>query len=517
MIMLLVLSLFFPYSSSEAATNTSFKDVTSFKKEIEFLTSKEIIYGYKDGTFRPNVPIQRIQAVQMIMREMKPQLEKVPNPNFVDIKPGDNGYEDVAKAVELGIISGKGNNKFDPRGKLTRAEMAIILVRAYELRGIYPKGFVDVSPSSAAYSFISSFAANNITVGYSDGTFKPSLPIDRGQFSAFMARIIEPAFQPKNPGVADSYLEALFDLDIIDYAFHPTKPLIYLLDASTNEVVVLNYDTYDIESVELTLPAESIAYANNKIYVTQLKGKHNSSWWDEEQEGAFAVINVNTMKQEKLINIDLDPYDIVADDNGIVYISSGSGQHSRIESFDGSTGKLLSSQSIYQKNIIEMHPSQKRIYRINTSGSPITMGSYSITDGALSDEQRSPYHGDYDISTDLTLTPDGKYIFNGSGHIFRSSLTPSADMKYYGQLDKGYSSIAFDTVNGEFYTANKKNYIQAYDYLTMEPIDQFNTYGTINKMFYNEVDNTLLMFTNVKLGNSKVPFVGLEKIYFEVE
>ena len=52
----LVFSLLLP-SISQAATPSSFPDVSSFKDEIEFLTDEGIIFGYSDGTFRPNAPI----------------------------------------------------------------------------------------------------------------------------------------------------------------------------------------------------------------------------------------------------------------------------------------------------------------------------------------------------------------------------------------------------------------------------------------------------------------------------
>ncbi|KXH80667.1 hypothetical protein AU377_07945 [Sporosarcina sp. HYO08] len=504
--------------SAQAATPSAFKDVSGFKKEIEFLTGKEIIYGFNDGTFRPNLPITRVQAVQMIMREMKPEgLGDAPNPNFKDIKPGNRGYAEIAKAVELGIISGKSKDRFDPTGNLTRAEMAKILANAYGLGGIYPKGFTDVSTSYWAYPFISALAANNITVGYKDGTYLPSKTIDRAQFSAFMARIIEPSFRPYNVDIADSYLVGVMDAHIIDSVMDPVEPIIYFLDGSTNEVAWMNLETLEGESVELPLPAERIAYANGKIYVTQLKGKHNSNWWDEDQQGAFAVVDVTNMEVENVIHIDLDPYDIAADDNGIVYISPGSGQHSRIESFDSKTGKLVSSKGMYQSTLIEMHPSQSRIYAVTTTGSPRRIGEYTIENGVLSSEQRSPYHGTYGLSPDLTITPDGKYLFNGTGHIFRSSATASSDMLFFGKLDRPYSSIVFDLQYGEFYTANKKNIIQAYDYTTMEPIGQLKTYGTIDKMFYDESAHMLLAFTSVKLGNSTVPFTGIEYIYFDVD
>lgn len=515
----IILALFLMISPSVTSANvtTSFKDVTSFKEEINYLTSKEIIFGFKDGTFRPNQPILRLQAVQMLIREIKPQMNEIPNPGFSDMKPGDRGYEDVAKAVALGIISGKGNQVFDPNGKLTRAEMAIILSRAYELGGIYPKGFKDVSMSSKAYWYISAMAANNITVGYPDGNFRPSLTIDRAQFAAFMTRVIEPSFQPNNPDVADTYLEMLVDFTILDYVVDEEKSVIYLLDANTNSVVSLNYITYETDSLELALPIERLALAGNKLYLTQSKGKHSAYWFSEDQEGAYAVVDANTMQLEKTINIDIDPYDIEADDQGVVYITPGSGQHADFVSYKGLTGEILSKRSVSAPSLLEMHPSQNKLYTITVNVSPRNITAYTLSNGVLQSELRSPYHGTYPLGKDLTISPDGKFLFNSTGNIFRSSAANTADMIYHGKLDRPYSAIAFDTVYGEVYTANSKNYIQTYDYMTMGSTGQLESYGIIDHMFYDQTADVLVILSKVKLGDSTVAFTGIEKIYFETE
>ncbi|HZG70207.1 MAG TPA: hypothetical protein VEY51_01615, partial [Chondromyces sp.] len=347
--------------------------------------------------------------------------------------------------------------------------------------------------------------------------FKPTFTIDRAHFAAFMARIIEPSFQPKNSQMADSYLEAILDVQPVDYDSHPTEPIIYLLDGNTNEVVSFNYDTYEIKSVPLDYPAERLTFANNKLYVTLLKGTHSAYWFDENQQGAFGVVDASTMTLENIIHIDLDPYDIEADDQGIVYVTSGSGQHSRIESYDGKTGKRLSSQRIYYQSLIDMHPSQNKIYAITTTVTPRNITAYPITEGILGTEQRSPYHGTYPLNKDITVSPDGKYLFNSTGHIFRSSAAASSDMHYFAKLDRPYQSIAFDLEYGELYLSDNKKYVQAYDYFTMEPIGQLTTYGNIQKMYYDEQNHVLVLFSTVQLGNSTVPFTGIEKIYFDIE
>ncbi|KKB34158.1 S-layer homology domain-containing protein [Bacillus thermotolerans] len=179
-----------------AASANSFPDVTSFKEEIEFLTSKGIIQGHEDGTFKPRDPVTRIQAVQMILREKGvADFSGAADPGFIDVRPGHPRYGEIAKAVELGFIDGKVNEKgekyFDPYSHLTRAQMAKILAEAYNLEGTYPKKFIDVRDDHWAREYIYALAANGITEGYHDGSFKPAADLERQHFAAFMARHLD--------------------------------------------------------------------------------------------------------------------------------------------------------------------------------------------------------------------------------------------------------------------------------------------------------------------------------------
>ncbi|TSI09028.1 S-layer homology domain-containing protein [Lysinibacillus sp. BW-2-10] len=178
----------------KAHASTTFPDVVQFKEEIMFLNNKGIIYGYGNGNFGPNNPITRLQAVQMILREMGVNLKDAPNPHFKDVTPLSYGYDAIAKAAELGIISGKGDGRFDPNGTLTRGQMAIILVNAYELKGTSPYSFPDVKKSHYMYPYIDTLASHHITVGGTDGKFRPNEPLKRAHFAAFLARLLDRDF-----------------------------------------------------------------------------------------------------------------------------------------------------------------------------------------------------------------------------------------------------------------------------------------------------------------------------------
>jgi len=265
--MALIVSLSIVSLPTGNAKAAGFPDVTSFKKEIEYLTEQKVISGYKDGTFRPSVKLTRAQAVVMIMRAIGLPETPVKNPGFLDVSSTTFGYKEISYAVSLGIINGKSPEQFDPAGNITRAEMARILVDAFEMGGLFPPGFKDVPTKSWAYPYISSLAANNITVGYDDQTFRPKNPIDRAQFSAFLARILNPEFQPLSPLVKDSLVDMISEANIVDVVKNPDKPIIYFIDALSNSLVMLNVETYEEQFVELKYPAEKLVIKNGKIFV----------------------------------------------------------------------------------------------------------------------------------------------------------------------------------------------------------------------------------------------------------
>ncbi|TMN21776.1 S8 family serine peptidase [Lentibacillus cibarius] len=174
-----------PYKLSISA---SFPDVERYTKEINYLTQKGIINGYPDGTFQPGQNVTRLQAVQMILSEMGIAVDQanVTDPGFTDVTPDTYGYNAIAKAAELGFINGKKDGSFDPSGNLTRGQMAAILVSAYDLAGTYGESFSDVPDDHWAHDKVDILAANGMTTGYPDQTFRPAQPISREHFSLFL-------------------------------------------------------------------------------------------------------------------------------------------------------------------------------------------------------------------------------------------------------------------------------------------------------------------------------------------
>jgi hypothetical protein len=170
-----------------------FNDITSkfwAKTEIEFLASQDIINGYPNGNFQPENKLSRAHAAVLLARALRLDTVNVKEIFYTDVPKTHPYYAQIAAVVNSGIMSGKGKEIFDPEGNLTRAQMAAILANAYKLTGVYEKGFTDVKEGYWAAKQIHALAANEVTTGYPDGTYKPGETVTRVQYSAFLYRIL---------------------------------------------------------------------------------------------------------------------------------------------------------------------------------------------------------------------------------------------------------------------------------------------------------------------------------------
>lgn len=158
---------------------------------VSLLNDRNVIFGMYDGSFKPNQAITREQAAIMLVRELGITLENRPDPGFTDVTKSTPNYKVIAAVAAEGLFGGTTGNRFAPRETLTRAEMAVILQRAYKLSGKSELIFSDVSANHWAYHSVQALAANDVTTGFPGGTFRPNKQTTRAEFSAFMARLIE--------------------------------------------------------------------------------------------------------------------------------------------------------------------------------------------------------------------------------------------------------------------------------------------------------------------------------------
>ena len=188
---------------TEAASLKDVQPSHGFYEEITYLIDKSIISGYTDGTFKPDRVVTRGEAAIMIGKALKLDGTQR-NTKFKDVGRDSKASGYIASAVEKGIIAGYPNQTFKPNASISRGDMSIILSRAFDLNIQSAFDFYDVGRNMAAYEHIHKLSAASISIGYSDGSYKPALNTTRAQFSAFLARALEPKFKQK-ASIKDSY------------------------------------------------------------------------------------------------------------------------------------------------------------------------------------------------------------------------------------------------------------------------------------------------------------------------
>jgi hypothetical protein len=117
---------------------------------------------------------------------------------------GSTGFTDVPTSywaaawikqlAAEGITGGCGTGLFCPEGVVTRAQMAVFLLRSKHGASYSPPavgsgtGFTDVSTSYWAAAWIKQLVAEGITAGCGGGNYCPEAPVSRAQMAVFLVR-----------------------------------------------------------------------------------------------------------------------------------------------------------------------------------------------------------------------------------------------------------------------------------------------------------------------------------------
>ncbi|MFA6528447.1 MAG: S-layer homology domain-containing protein [Candidatus Gracilibacteria bacterium] len=119
----------------------SFEDVSDYDwyaDDLYIARENGIITGYEDGTFKPNEPITRAEAVQMIANcldivVIAENAGSYAIQEFPDVSGGQWYYDAVSEAQMRGIVSGTADGIFEPTRYINRAESAKIISQFMEV------------------------------------------------------------------------------------------------------------------------------------------------------------------------------------------------------------------------------------------------------------------------------------------------------------------------------------------------------------------------------------------------
>ena len=175
-----------PTATPTACAAGVFSDVPAtayFAQAVGYLASHSVISGYSDCTFRPYTQTTRGQMTKIVVLGFNLPITTAGGPHFSDVAPGDVFYPFIETAVNRGIVSGYSDGTFRPSAFVSRGQLAKIVVGAAAWALVTPARarFSDVPVGSTFSPYVETAYCHAVLDGYSDGTFLPAANAFRGQ------------------------------------------------------------------------------------------------------------------------------------------------------------------------------------------------------------------------------------------------------------------------------------------------------------------------------------------------
>lgn len=169
---------------------------------VAALEARGWITGDPQGQFRPEEPLTRAQWAKMVVTALHNEgeavlLAKYPS-RFQDLPAWHWGRGYVEALAELGITRGVSDTHFGPDSFVSRAQLAVFLIRTAglsetaRLQRLEPTPFTDdAAIPEWARGEINMAVRLGLFTGYTDGSFRPSQTITRAEGAVALLRLQE--------------------------------------------------------------------------------------------------------------------------------------------------------------------------------------------------------------------------------------------------------------------------------------------------------------------------------------
>jgi hypothetical protein len=171
-------------------------DGHSFQRHILAIYNSGVTSGCGTSTYCPNSTTTRAQMAVFLLRSEEGDIYSPPacvTPTFNDVPCSNPFAKWIEELAGRGITAGCGGGNYCPNNPVTRAQMAVFLLKTAEGSGYSPPAcvtptFNDVPCSNPFAKWIEELASRGITAGCGGGNYCPNAPVTRGQMAVFLVK-----------------------------------------------------------------------------------------------------------------------------------------------------------------------------------------------------------------------------------------------------------------------------------------------------------------------------------------
>jgi alpha-tubulin suppressor-like RCC1 family protein len=181
-------------SNSVTPLDQPFSDVPlnhPFVNEIRWMRDTGISTGFNDGTYRPSIAVTRQAMSAFMARLAGATLTDCTVAPFTDVATDHPFCREIKWMRDAGISTGFDDDTYRPSIAVTRQAMSAFMPRlaGAELTPCTEQPFSDVAIDHPFCAEIKWMKESDISTGFNDGTYRPTIAVTRQAMSAFMYRV----------------------------------------------------------------------------------------------------------------------------------------------------------------------------------------------------------------------------------------------------------------------------------------------------------------------------------------
>lgn len=354
-ISLLLLSRF-SFVANAQVLSDSFPDVPNdhkYSTAIGYFYEKNVIQGYTDGTFRPDQPANRAEALKIILLSSAISIDI--NDSGIDVFPDvtseDWFYAYIKRAVELDIVEGYDDGYFRPVQNLNIAETLKMVLLTNGVTLTDPPENSTIFPDVTGDLWFAPYAAyakeKNIIEPQADGNLNAGRNITRGELVELMYRT---TIVLQNDGEPFDISTNWPILTYPEYGFKAKLPFDWKVINNEDQIVFWHPDTANHQSTyEVPYPFsadikfhldDNEAGLSKTDYIQNLEMVYKSDFGTYQK-------NTLTLAGYEAINLNASPvhddYYIFYPDNKVLQIYTAYGWSSLTDHLKEVIDKILNS------------------------------------------------------------------------------------------------------------------------------------------------------------------------------
>ena len=179
--------------TSVTITGTGFANQATVALSGSFATNVDVVNDTTIHATIPNLAPGQLHDIAVTNTDQSiGYMERAWLADFLDVPDSDNFHDYVEAIVRAGITAGCGGGNYCRNASVTRAQMAVFLLKAKHGQFYLPPDctgvFDDVPCPSTFADWIEQLVAENITVGCGGNNYCPSNPVRRDQMAVFLLK-----------------------------------------------------------------------------------------------------------------------------------------------------------------------------------------------------------------------------------------------------------------------------------------------------------------------------------------